>query len=291
MKPATLAFILCASGLAQAKPAGESTAKLTSPNFEVRYQKGQTTALEAQKVSEKAEGFYKKLADYLGRQAERKIVISLEGNRGDDPKHKWAYVDTDAGWLHLFRFPEDSYAYETGLSHELVHAFRFEHLDKHGMPPSPAFVFLEEGLSEYLSNQIDPRKPVFANYGYDLELAAGQWLLENEDIPLGTLVDEQFRLRPKCIAQSYTLQPSFLAFVEAKLGRDVIRRLAYAADIHSQESFKSYLGMDFSEFAAKWRTWLLASLKKISNYKALGSEWRTKTPISEMHVCKKGVEF
>lgn len=67
-------------------------------------------------------------------------MISLEGNRGDDPKHRWAYVDETAGWMHLFRFPEDSFPYQTGLSHELVYAYRFKHLSEIEMPPAPEAV-------------------------------------------------------------------------------------------------------------------------------------------------------
>ncbi len=60
------------SGLAKAPK--DHTATLTSPNFVVRYKEGQATTQEAQIVSDKAEGFYKKLAAYLGREVEKKIV-------------------------------------------------------------------------------------------------------------------------------------------------------------------------------------------------------------------------
>lgn len=278
-------------GLLIAGTAGEpQLSSVSSPNFEVRYQDGQTTPQEAKIVSEKAEAFYKKLAAYLGRDAGRKIVISLEGKRGDDGKHRWSYVDTDAGWLHLFRFPEDTYPYEAGLSHELVHAFRFDHLSKVERP-SPAFVFLEEGIAEFLSNQLAPKKAVFPNYGYDLDVAAGQWTATGEDISLVTLLADQFKLRPKCIVQSYTLQPSFIRFVELELGREVLRRLAYATDIESEESFTPYLGDRFSVWAEKWRRWILKRFKVIQNHDRVGREWRTKTPVSEMYVCKKGVDY
>lgn len=127
-------------------------------NFDIRYKSGQTTKREAEVVGQKAEVFFWHLESYLGQKPKNKLVISLEGNRGDDPKRRWAYVDDTVGWMHLFRFPEDTFPYQTGLSHELVHAFRFSHLSQIELPPSPAFVFLEEGLAEHLSNVIEPKK-------------------------------------------------------------------------------------------------------------------------------------
>lgn len=264
---------------------------LKTQNFDVRYKAGQTAKREARIVGQKGEVFFQRLESYLGQKPKNKLVISLEGNRGDDPRHRWAYVDDTVGWIHLFRFPEDAFPYQTGLSHELVHAYRFAHLSSIELPPSPAFVFLEEGIAEYLSDVIEPKKDTFSTYGYDLEIVAGQWIELNEDIPLEILLNDQYRLRPLCIPQAYTQQASFIQFVEMKLGRAAIMRLAYAKDIRDETSFSSYFNDSFSNLAIKWRSSTLARFKEIPDHKVLGSQWRTKTPIANLKVCKKGFEF
>lgn len=182
------------------------------------------------------------------------VLIYLEGNRGDDPKHRWAYVDDTDGGIHLFRFPEDTFSYPTGLSHELVHAYRFEHLNNVGMPPSPAFVFLEEGIAEYLSEVIEPKKATFSSYGYDQ-------------------------------------QSSFIQFIERELGRETIVRLAFAEDIYNEGSFTKYLNDSVSNWAGKWRKSILERFRSITNHTELGHQWRTKTPVAEYKVCRRGVEF
>lgn len=273
------------------KPQQEFTELLKTTHFDIRYKKGQTTQKEAQVVGKKAEVFYERLNSYLGQKPKGKITICLEGNRGDDPKHKWAYVDDTAGWMHLFRFPEDSFSYQTGLSHELVHAYRFEHLSEIGMPPSPAFVFLEEGLAEYLSNVIEPKKETFANYGYELDIIAGQWIHSHEEIPLDTLLTEQYRLRPLCIPQAYTQQASFIQFIESELGVKTIQRLAYAKDIRDDRSLTLYLKDSFSSFADKWKSSTLGRFNKIPNATELGRKWRSTDSVTNMHICKKGTDF
>lgn len=285
-------FIVAVSSLAKSQEENhEYSETLKTPHFKVRYKKGQTTQSEAQVVGEKAELFYKRLKSYLGRKPNSKITIFLEGNRGDDPKHKWAYVDDSAGGMHLFRFSEDTFAYQTGLSHELIHAYRFDHLNEIEKPPSPAFIFLEEGLAEFLSNVIEPKKETFANYGYDLDIAVGQWIESNDEIPLEILFKEQYRLRSLCIPQSYTEQASFVQFIEMKLGKETIIRLAYAKDVRDDKSLASYLKGSLSEWIAKWKLSTIDRFNKIPNHSEFGRKWRSKTPVADMHICKKGIEF
>ena len=272
-------------------PKNELTELLKTKHFDIRYKNGQTTPKEAQAIGEKAEVFYKRLHNYLGRKPKNKITICLEGNRGDDPKHKWAYVDETVGWMHLFRFPEDTFSYQTGLSHELVHAYRFEHLSNIEMPPSPTFIFLEEGLAEYLSNVIEPKKETFANYGYDLGVIAGQWITSDEDIPLETLLKEQYRLRPRCIPQAYTQQASFMQFIELELGVKTVKRLAYAKDILDKRSLTPYLKEPFPSFAGKWKASTLERFNKIPNSIEQASKWRNSDSVTGMHICKKGTDF
>jgi hypothetical protein len=262
-----------------------------TPHFEIRYRDRQTTFEEAREVGDHAEAFYKRLEEYLGRGLDRRIVIGLEGDRRDEPGRRWPYVDTDHGWMHLFRFPEDTYPYQTGLGHELVHAYRFEHLSGVGLPPAPAFVFLEEGLAEYLSIQIEPGKKTFSTYGFELDIVAGQWLESDEYIPLGTLLADQWQLRPKCIAQAYTEQPSFIHFIESRLGRDVVRRLAYAGDIRDEASFTAYLGAPFATWVSGWEGSLLDRYRQIPDHDRFARQWRSETPAANLHVCKRGRDF
>jgi hypothetical protein len=287
-------FVFCivvlVSSFAWAQP-NEAFEVWSTRHFEVRYKQGQTSRKEVRIVARKAEAFFRRLASFLGHKPKNKIVISLEGNRGDDPKHRWAYVDDTAGWMHLFRFPEDSFPYQTGLSHELVHAYRFKHLSEIEMPPAPAFIFLEEGIAEYLSNLIEPKKATFVNFGHSLEVSAGQWFESGEDIPLETLLSEQYHLRPKCIPQAYTLQASFVQFLELEFGRATVRRLAFAKDIRDEETLQSYIGEPFSVLVSKWKSSLLRRYQAIPNHTELGHAWRNQTPAADMYVCKAGVDF
>lgn len=290
MRTIGVCVIVFFSSFAWAQP-NEAFEIWKTRHFEVRYKQGQTSRKEARIVAKKAEGFFRRLASYLGHRPKNKIVISLEGNRGDDPKHRWAYVDDTVGWMHLFRFPEDSFPYQTGLSHELVHAYRFKHLSEIEMPPAPAFIFLEEGIAEYLSNLIEPRKATFSNFGYSLEIAAGQWFESEEDIPLETLLIEQYRLRPKCIPQAYTLQASFVQFLELEFGRATVRRLAYAKDIRDENSLKAYMGESFSAVTSRWKSSLLRRYEANPNHTELGRAWRNQTPVRDMSICKAGTDF
>src|SRR5690349_11285635 len=152
MRTLSLILFVAIPFVAQARASFvNSQSSIKTEHFEIRYQSGQTTRNEAQTVGKKAEGFFRRLASDLGNKPKNRIVISLEGDRGTLPGHRWPFVDPEFGWMHLMRFAEDTYPYQTGLSHELVHAYRFEHLKKIEMPPPPAFLFLEEGIAEYLS--------------------------------------------------------------------------------------------------------------------------------------------
>lgn len=277
---------------AQAKESSiKSQRSLKTAHFDIRYQSDQTTLNEAQIVGKKSEVFFQRLVSYLGNKPKKRIVISLEGDRGTTPGHRWAFVDPEFGWMHLIRFAEDTYPYQTGLSHELVHAYRFEHLKKIEMPPPPAFLFIEEGIAEYLSNVIEPNKETFVGYGLGLNIAAGQWLAQNEAIPLDFLLDHQLTIRNKCVAQSYSQQASFVSFVSEQLGAKAIQKLAYATDLTDAASLTVYLGDNFTNWAKRWEVSLLERFNKTHNSEELGRIWRTKMPIEDMHVCKRGVEF
>lgn len=264
---------------------------IKTANFEIQYQPGQTTRREAKIVGKKAEMFFQRLVSYLGNKPKNRIVISLEGDRGTTPGRRWAFVDPEFGWMHLVRFKEDTYPYQTGLSHELVHAYRFEHLKKIELPPPPAFLFVEEGLAEYLSNVIEPNKETFIAYGLGFDVAAGQWLAAGEGIPMDLLLDRQLALRNKCVAQAYSQQTSFVAFVAEQLGANAILNLAYAADLTDAASLHKYLGDSFASWAKRWESKLLERFKNVPNHEELGRVWRTKMPKADMHVCKSGVEF
>jgi len=286
--PLVFFFQICAAFGAENAP------RLESNHISVTWEEAHTSRAEATTVLKAAESFFNQTETFFGKDftPKDKLVVSLEGNsQAPDGNKRRPYVDLLKGWVHLYRFKEDSFAYQTGLSHELVHAFRFAHLKRYGAEPSSAFTFLEEGLAEYVSNVIEGKKSVFPNYSYELDVIAGQWIAADEDLPLSILVRSESELGQRCFAQAYSQRPSFIRYLDERFGRPALIKMAYAEDIKSDESFKKYFGKEFTELSAEWKASALSSYLTKDPKKLLGRQWRTSTKIAQMYICKRGVDW
>src|SRR5687768_9157357 len=100
--------------------------RLETAAVTVYWNEAQTTRAEAATIARQASRFLGAALEVLGKEsAGRRIHITLNGEgRPPGQERKAPYMDTEGGWVHLFRYPPISggeYPYHNGLGHELVH--------------------------------------------------------------------------------------------------------------------------------------------------------------------------
>ena len=230
------------------------------------------------------EQFYAAIRDLLGYDPKAKIVIVMEGNaqRADG---SWGYPHVDS-WrrIHLYRFGPTPDTYFSALAHEMVHVFRFHRRPHHDW-------FLEEGFAEFVALRVDPSLQGFPWYDTPIAVVAGQWIANEEDIPLQLLRDNHRALNLPCKAQSYALRSAYFDYLGKTYGDDKVLELAGQERAGALPDYEKFFDKDFDALADEWRESLLAEYNEVDGVDKLSRRYREESPIKYMPVCQKGEQF
>ncbi len=230
------------------------------------------------------ERHYRAVRRLLGKPTMKKIAILLRGPaERPDGSREYPRVDR-GGRIHLFQFGPTFHGYFGALPHEMVHSFRIHRRPHHDW-------FFEEGLAELVALRAGKSLHGFPWYDTPIVVAAGQWLVRGEDIPLGLLRQEHRRLNMPCKAQSYTLRSSFFDYLGRTYGDDALLRMAEREEAGAIDDYPRFLGKEFDALEAEWRRDLLEAYRRVENVDSLARRYREETPLQYMPVCREGVEF
>jgi hypothetical protein len=231
-----------------------------------------------------AEKYYKGVSNFLGHGPEDKLQILLlgpaevDGNRRGSPR-----VDSQ-GRIHLFRYGPTYHGYFGALPHEMVHSFRIQRAPYHDW-------FFEEGFAEFVALRVGKSMKGFPWYETPVTVAAGQWLDRGEDIPLRILREKHRDINMACRAQSYALRSSFFDWLGRTYGDETLLKLASRQKAGALEDYEALMGKPFDVLAVEWREAVTKAYNELSDADARAEDYRSRTPIQYMPVCRAGVDF
>ncbi len=207
------------------------------------------------------------------------IRLLGEAEIGEVPR-----VDPETGEVWLVKFPGQQGGYTASLSHEIVHACR-RHLWTDEARQTSPYLYLEEGLAELAAIEISAPSAGFPLYGTPAVIAAGQWLVRDEALPIEALVRHHVPLNLHCMAQSYTTRIAFLGYLRERHGLDPLIALAYQdAPVTVDELERAY-GAPLSELARAWEAYTIAAYHETPQADAIAARFRDDTPIRYLPVC------
>lgn len=232
----------------------------------------------------KAEEYYRGVSTFLGHEPEEKLQILLlgpaevDGNRRGSPR-----VDSQ-GRIHLFRYGPTYHGYFGALPHEMVHSFRIQRAPHHDW-------FFEEGFAEFVALRVGKSMKGFPWYETPVTVAAGQWLVRGEAIPLRVLRKKHSEINMACRAQSYTLRSSFFDWLGRTYGDESLLKMASRQEAGALEDYESLIGKPFDVLTVEWREAMINAYYELDNADAQADNYRTRTPIQYMPVCREGIDF
>jgi hypothetical protein len=263
-----------------------------SAHFSVLSRDSAITEAEIAAGLEIAERQYAALSALLGeeRTPPGKITILLEGYRGSS-QDTIAWVDQDG--IHLSRVSDRDGGYWGFFDHELVHAFRVPYIAEGRKQRWPLFMFIEEGVAEYLALVSDPDREVFSTFGIELDVVAGHWVIVDRDIPMGALRERHAELTGRCSAQAFSQRASWFRYIEQEYGRDRALAVAYVDVVPTSEAVETLLGVGYEELDARWRVWAAKRYAAIPGADELASAYRERLVSSglRLRVCRAGVDY
>jgi hypothetical protein len=224
------------------------------------------------------------IGELLDVKPETKVKILLRGAaEGPDGVRGYPHVDR-WGRIHLFRFGPTYHGYFGAVPHEMVHTLRI-HRGRNRI------WFFEEGFAEFVALRAGKSMRGFPWYDAPMEVAAGQWLVRDEGIPMMLLHDQHSELSMRCKAQSYTLRSSFFDYLGRRFGNEAVIEMSRRERAGAMEDYVQILGEGFEALEKAWRKDLLARYRAASDADEQARRYREETPIQYMHVCRKGAEF
>jgi len=256
----------------------ESPSSRETDHLSIRWVEG-VSAEAVEAVAKQGEVFYDAIATLLGEELPRRIPILLGGPAESPDRTQRSHPHVDSfGRIQLFRYGGRDVSYLSPLAHEMVHVFRFKRRRQ-------ADWFFEEGFAEFVALTVDSSLSGFPWYDTPVEIAAGQWIASDADLPLEKLREEHRALNLPCKAQSYALRSSFFRYLGNEYGKEAILEMAGKESAGDLADYRSILKKDFSELESEWRAWLLATYRSIDNVEVLAKRYREETPIQYMPVC------
>jgi len=259
-----------------------------SQHFEFYWEGDTVSKEELQNLESQLEIAYPKVADYLrfNFSSRFKVVLGSEAKDGDVPQ-----VD-EKGVIRLFRFPFPGKAFLQGVPHEIVHAVRHERNTRveGGREPHPGFYFMEEGLAQYISDEVAGPHISFPTFGRSLDVIAGNWIREKASIPLSVLFTSP-EVSFKCMLQSYPLRASFLKYLFETEGKQKVLRLVNAGSRFDPDLFRRYLGRDADELFFAWETWAIKKFIERKDAASVLKDLKVSTPFFSFKICRKGEDW
>ena len=258
---------------------------MASEHVDVRWREPESTPTEAKIVLEHAERSWERIATILGpgRAPQHRLTIRLEGDaeRGEIPT-----VDLDTGEVVLVRLQGVGGAYESSLTHEMVHAFRLD-LVRQKQLQTDAFIYLEELLAELVAMEAGFPSQGFPTYGYPVEIVAGAWIERDEDLPIPTLIRHHLALNFRCLPQAYGLRLAFGTWLRSRVGLDRLIQLGYKEEPLTPEGMEQALGSSLASLSAEWRKDAAAQFETVKEGTKKAREYRERTPIQYFPVCTR----
>ena len=265
---------------------------MESTHFRVLSRDTAITETEVAAGAEAAERQYAALSRMLGeaRSPRDKLTILLEGYRLSS-QDTIAWVDEDG--IHLSRVSDRDGGYWGFFDHELVHAFRTFWIAEDRRQQWPYFMFIEEGIAEYLALEMNPDRQVFSTFGLPLDVVAGYWVTAGRDIPMSDLRERHSELTGRCSAQAFSQRASWFRYVAEAYGRERALDLAWIEVVPTSEMIKGLLGADYEELDARWRVWAAERYAEIPQAAELSATYRERLTASDLRlrVCRAGVDY
>ena len=248
------------------------------------WNEGDATDEDVAATKRDGERYYAEIREMLGHEPDFKVTILLLGP-AQRPDGSWGYPHVDSwGRVHLYQFGPTYHSYLSALEHEMVHVFRIERAP-HGD------WFLEEAFAEFVALRINESLSGFPWYGYPVTVVAGQWVENDEDIPLIELRERHRELNLPCKAQSYALRASFFDYLGRTYGDDKVIAMASEKVSGSLEDYEKYFGKDFDTLTKEWRAALKAEFEAFDGAAEQARKYRSESPIMYQKVCEAGKDF
>ena len=263
-----------------------------SAHFRVLSRDTAVTDVDVATGVEGAERRYAVLSQLLGeeRTPQGKITILLEGDRRSS-QDTIAWVDEDG--IHLSRVSGRDGGYWGFFDHELVHAFRASYIAEDRKQRWPYFMFIEEGIAEYLALEMNHERQVFSTFGLPLDVVAGYWVTAGRDIPMSDLRERHAELTGRCSAQAFSQRASWFSHIEQVYGWDKALEVAYMEVVPTSEAIEALLGIGYDALDAQWRAWAADRYADIPRADEVAATYRERLTGSDLRlrVCRAGVDY
>ena len=230
------------------------------------------------------ERYIKAIVELTGESPRGKIDILLRGPaEGSDGRRGYPHVDKN-GRVHLFRYGPTFHGYFGAVPHELVHSLRIHRQPHHDW-------FFEEGFAEFVALRVGKSMKGFPWYETPVVIAAGQWLVRDEAIPLTTLRERHREVSLPCKAQTYTLRSDFFDYLGRRFGDRAVLEMSRRPEAGRLEDYTAIFGFGLVDLEKAWREDLLARYRSVKDADAQARRYREETPIQYMGVCRAGTDF
>ncbi len=283
---ATAARTACVAALVCLVACGEPTA-FVSEHVRIVVTSDLPTDAEVQQVGQGAEARFDAIAEMVGnaRMPSSPITIVMGGPVTADSIPR---LDGN-GRILLYRYPDWLGGYLSPLTHELVHAVRFEFWHDVQSSSWPTFGFFEEGFAEFVAQTFDPTSPGFPFFGYPEEIVVGYWVTSGLAIPPAVLRQRHHALNLPCQNQSYTQRASWFRYLDETYGRAATLAVAYSARDVTDAVALSLVGVDLPAIDAGWEASARQRYATYPNASTLAAEYRTLVP--DYVVCLAGRDY
>ena len=244
-----------------------------SDHFLVKTNTALSNISEVNEIVHQAEMLYRKILQVFGerRAPKSRITILLEG----DFKEQGPYFDHQG--IHLFRYTKEENGYLALLAHEMVHAFRKDYYIEFDPWRWSNYPFMDEGLSEYVAQLIDPGKTGFPLYGYDAIPVVGDQVLKDNWIPNDFLRANHHEINDHCNIQAYPQRSTWMQFIDEAFGRDTLLLLNYPESAPTSAFFERTLGMGLWAVDSAWQSWIIDQYHRYPNAAQMATDFRQRT--------------
>lgn len=216
---------------------------------------------------------------------ERVTVVLAGDGLGTDGTVRVSTVSLETGEVLLYRFPGAGGAYEASVVHELVHATRLAHVKSLLDSYATGIGFIEEGFAELAAMKAGSPSRGFPLYDVPIDVVAGQWLTNNDAVPLSALMRQHGTLNARCTAQAYSQRLSFFLMLDERFGWDAVRRWAFATDGATADGFARIFGVSLKSAFEAWPEWARARFSKVADAAAKADAYRRESPAKYLPVC------
>lgn len=229
-------------------------------------------------VERQGEATCDKVLALLGTASPGRIVVLMNGpSEKPDGSRGIPHVDRE-GRVHLYRFGPTHHDYLSAFAHELVHALRIGRMPHHDW-------FFEEGFAEFVALRVNDERRGFPWYGFPVDVVAGQWVVDDADLPLALVRERHAAINLPCKLQVYALRGSFFHDLGHRFGDAAILALAGRERAGALEDYASMLGVDFDNLVASWREGLRGRYLAIEDAADQARRYRTESPARYQSLC------